>query len=189
MVDHTKPPDRRVQRSRDVLLDALRALLMERGYEQLTVQNIIDRAGVGRATFYAHFESKDDLLASSVGRLRDMLLRAGAPFERGQFGFSLPFFVHLHGHRAIYVLTICRDSEITVERYIRDMLRHLVQREVTSRAQPTDVELLAIEYVVGALWSSIVWWMDTGSALTPDEVDGRFRQLTLPALAALTRTP
>ena len=59
-----KAPDRRVQRTRMILLDALRTLLMERGYERLTIQAILDRAGVGRATFYTHFKSKDDLVAA-----------------------------------------------------------------------------------------------------------------------------
>ena len=62
--------DRRAARSRGLLLDALRELMCERGFERLTTQNIIDRAGVGRATFYAHFENKEELLAASVGRLR-----------------------------------------------------------------------------------------------------------------------
>jgi len=62
-------PDRRVKRTRELLLDALVHLLMERGYEKLTVQNLLDRAGVGSATFYALFQSKDELLASSIARL------------------------------------------------------------------------------------------------------------------------
>src|SRR5689334_23185891 len=63
----TKTLDRRAQRSRDLILEALFALMTERSYERLTIQNVIDRAGVGRATFYAHFESKDELLAASIG--------------------------------------------------------------------------------------------------------------------------
>ena len=73
-----KKSDRRVQRTRELLLDALFALIVERGYERLTIQNLLDRAGVGRATFYAHFESKDELLASSIARLRRCAQTAAA---------------------------------------------------------------------------------------------------------------
>ncbi len=69
-------PDRRVVRTRELLLDAFVSLLLERGYERMTVQDLLDRAGVGRATFYAHFRSKDDLLTSSVSRLEGGLRHA-----------------------------------------------------------------------------------------------------------------
>ena len=55
-------PDRRVARSRRALKEALTDLILERGYEAVTVQDVIDRADVGRSTFYAHFLDKDDLL-------------------------------------------------------------------------------------------------------------------------------
>jgi AcrR family transcriptional regulator len=101
-----KPTDRRVQRTQELLLDALRRLLMEQGYERLTIQEILDRAGVGRATFYAHYSSKDDLMASSIGRLQSSLSAAAQRSGRTRFGFSLPFFTHLAGHRAIYATTV-----------------------------------------------------------------------------------
>jgi AcrR family transcriptional regulator len=56
--------DRRVQRTRQLLRTALVPLIEENGFEALTVQDIIDRANVGRATFYAHFDKKEDLLVS-----------------------------------------------------------------------------------------------------------------------------
>ena len=62
--------DRRVQRTRQLIRAAFRALLKEKGYEALTVQDIIDRANIGRATFYAHFENKDELFTSGFDELR-----------------------------------------------------------------------------------------------------------------------
>jgi AcrR family transcriptional regulator len=114
-----KKPDRRVVRSRELILDAFRLLMLERGYERMTVQHLLDRARVGRATFYAHFANKEDLLESSTGRLRDGLRGAwGAEIARGRadvpLGFSLAFFRHIDGHRRIYDLTVGRPGEITV---------------------------------------------------------------------------
>src|SRR5437660_10085913 len=65
--------DRRVQRTRQLLQDALISMMIEKGYEATTVQDIIDRANVGRATFYAHFADKETLLASRIEDLRAML--------------------------------------------------------------------------------------------------------------------
>jgi AcrR family transcriptional regulator len=52
-----RKPDRRIARSRGLILDAFGALMLERGYERMTVQHVLDRASVGRATFYAHFSN------------------------------------------------------------------------------------------------------------------------------------
>lgn len=191
MQDTGKRGDRRVQKTREGLLDALRELLMERGYERLTIQNLLDRAGVGRATFYAHFESKDELLACSIDRLRSWLVDAWQATPGQRLGFTLPFFQHLASHRPIYQMTIVRESEVTVERYIRRMLRELVRTDLTAGgptgrpAMQADAQVeLATQYVVGALWSTIVWWMDNAAQLPPEEINALFQRMTFPGLEA-----
>ena len=59
-------PDRRVRRTQKSLHQALIALLLEKNYDTITVQEVLDRADVGRSTFYAHFQSKDELLMSGM---------------------------------------------------------------------------------------------------------------------------
>ena len=66
--------DRRVQRTRDVLHQALISLMIQKGYEIITVQDIIDEANVGRSTFYAHYTSKGDLLMSGLKNLSKNLV-------------------------------------------------------------------------------------------------------------------
>ena len=68
-----KKTDRRVLRTREVLSNALVDLILEKGYEKITVQNIIDQANIGRSTFYDHFQDKQDLLEKSFGMLADDL--------------------------------------------------------------------------------------------------------------------
>jgi AcrR family transcriptional regulator len=177
--------DRRVQRTRDGLLDALRALLMESGYERLTIQQILDRADVGRATFYSHFESKDDLLRASLGRMRDGLAAAGRRRPGSALGFTLPLFQHLSSHRRLYQMVAVPEHEVTVEREMREIFRGLIQQALTPHHRPTETETLAIQHVVGALWSTIVWWMESGSTMSADEVSARFEALTLPGLRQL----
>ena len=68
-----KAIDRRVQRTRQLLQDALISMMIEKGYEATTVQDIIDRANVGRVTFYAHFADKETLLSSRLEDVRSFL--------------------------------------------------------------------------------------------------------------------
>jgi len=183
MLDTLAPLDRRAQRSRDLILEALFALMLERGYERLTIQNLIDRAGVGRATFYAHFQSKEELLAASIGRLRGWLEQAGRARDE-PLGFTLPFFQHLASHRRIYERTVARESESSVERHVRQMLAELVRQDLRQRhAAITGARLdLATHYVVGALWSSFIWWMESAQPLPPDDLNAQFQRLCFPGL-------
>ncbi len=75
--------DRRAQRTKFVLLTAFGELFLERGYEALTVRDIIEHANVGRSTFYEHFENKDDILRRSLrpvfGVLADAIGTTGRP--------------------------------------------------------------------------------------------------------------
>jgi AcrR family transcriptional regulator len=177
--------DRRVRQTRAALLSALPALMMERGYERITIQNLLDRADVGRATFYAHFDSKDDLLAGSVANLRTWLVQAWRTEPDQRLGFTLPLFQHLASHRAIYEKSIAPASEMSVERHIRQMLDGLVREDLANRrgqgAQAAAVEL-AVHYVIGALWSIIVWWVESGMRLPPAEINAIFQRLAFPGL-------
>lgn len=177
--------DRRAARSRDLLLNALFTLMAERGFERLTTQNLIDRAGVGRATFYAHFQNKDELLVASVGRLRAWLVAMGERDPCARFGFALPFFDHISSHVAIYRTTFERESEVSVERHIRAMLRELVRADLVAHRSPRQADAaieLATQFVVSTLWAVIVWWMDGGARQPPAEVHAVFRRLASPGL-------
>lgn len=185
--------DARVQRTKQLLLDALVHLLMERGYERLTIQNLLDRAHVGRSTFYAHFQSKDELLACSIERLRIRLTaqwRASLQAKGDKtalLAFTLPFFQHLHHHRRIYHTTIGRAHERTVEQQMQRMLRELVREDMEQHRVRAPVETidLAVRYVVGTLWAVVIWWMDGHKSLKPEEVDDIFQRMTFPGLDAI----
>jgi hypothetical protein len=96
--------DRRIQKTMNLLHEALGSLIREKPYDEIVVQDILDRANVGRSTFYMHFRDKDELLASGI---HDMLgsvhttvqaQSSGEPYRR-IVRFGLPVFEHIHQHR------------------------------------------------------------------------------------------
>src|SRR5687767_2197406 len=90
-------PDRRVRRTRRTLQEALTTLILDKSYERITIQDVLDRADVGRSTFYAHFRDKDDLLMACFDGVREELQRE---FAAEQSADAL--FLHAHRHRRIY---------------------------------------------------------------------------------------
>lgn len=177
--------DSRVRQTRAALLSALPALMMERGYERITIQHLMERAHVGRATFYAHFDSKDDLLAASVAHLRDWLVDTCQRMPDQRLGFTLPLFQHLAAHGAMYEKSITRVSEVSVERHMRQMLQTLVRDDLArlrGPASPAGALDLAVHYVVGALWSTIAWWMASSMPLAPVDINALFQRLAFPGL-------
>ncbi len=171
--------DRRVQRTQEALLDSLRLLLSERGYERLTIQNLLEHSGVSRATFYAHFSSKDDLLTTSIGGLRAWLLRAAAQRDGDRMPFTLPFLLHLESHKPLYRQCM-RRGEVTVGREIRTMLREMIRDDLvrhTGAARESTTVSFTTEYLTGALWSVVAHWMRVEPDTAAVEVDRTFRRL------------
>lgn len=184
--------DRRVQRTRQLLREALLALIVERGYEMLTVQEILDRANLGRATFYAHYRDKQDLLLDTFAGLRTLFHTqrggdGGAHASVGPAHLSLRFFRHAAEQRRLYRAMVGKESgrllNVYAHRLLSDELReHLTQLapRSTQPAIPLDV---AVEYLVSTLLALLTWWLDNDIPYPPEQMDAMFRRLALPGLA------
>ena len=78
----TQKMDARVRRTRDALGNALVTLILEKPFDDITIQEVLDRAGVGRSTFYSHFSDKDDLLFSDADEFFEGMSMALSIHER-----------------------------------------------------------------------------------------------------------
>ncbi len=188
--------DKRVRKTLHALRQALLELMVEQRYEATTVQHILDRAGVGRATFYLHYRSKEDLLRKSLDALREQLTEqweaatAGKGKPADPLGFSLAFFKHVDGHRQLYRSIVGRESGVIVDRQLRRLLTGLATAGTAPGHQPGAAGTradLAAQYVVGALMSVMIWWLERNVKLSPDEIDAVFRKMTTAALQAGSR--
>lgn len=195
-----KTADRRVQRTRRLLHKALMSLILEKKYEDITVQEILDRADVGRSTFYLHFQDKDELLFSGFQYLESFLESAqvtsttplGKSYER-IIGFSLPMFEHAQEYRRVNRALLGSNAEAVVRRRIHSVLAGIVSREVKLELQsrkrgngPVSPELLS-HFLVSTFVSVLTWWLNSKNPVSPKEIDEAYRHLILPCLASIFR--
>lgn len=173
-------PDRRVLRTRDLLRKALLELVSERGYDAITVQDIVDRANVARTTFYVHFGSKDDLFMScheaivrdfQAGLLhplsKDVLLSQEAPVG------MISAYRHLGQVRArLCPLFESKDGPVILRR-IRDQSAQEIESNLRAAFVEADssipLDLLAT-YLAGAQVALMHWWLEKRQPHTPETV-------------------
>lgn len=93
-------------------------MILAKGYDPITVEEICEAANVGRSTFYLHYTSKDDLKRSGLDSLRRHLDATARAAQTGQgsrrFGFSLAMFEHAREHVDLYraLVGICRSRKL-----------------------------------------------------------------------------
>ncbi|HWF77536.1 MAG TPA: TetR/AcrR family transcriptional regulator [Caulobacteraceae bacterium] len=180
--------DRRVARTQALLQRAHLSLIVEKGYDAVTVEDICAAANVGRSTFYAHFSSKEDLHRRGLGALRQELsANQPAGVEPDHIlAFSLPMFEHAHAHIELYrALASSRGGTIAIES-IRDVLRDLVRAELTRLMPDRAAREFAVQYLVGGFLAVLTWWLDGGARSSPQEMDARFQRLAQEGLRGWT---
>src|SRR5262245_43999785 len=180
--------DRRVRRTKASLHDALIGLAREKPYPSIAVKEILDRANVGRSTFYTHFRDKDNLLESAIheilGSLQDEP-RVGSPLER-LVAFSLPLLKHIDEHRRAAGPRMKREGRVIMHEHLKGVLTPLITDELATAlagkpGPPTPTDLVA-RHVASTFVLVLNWWVDRDSALTPANVDACFRELVVPIL-------
>jgi AcrR family transcriptional regulator len=176
--------DRRVRRTRELLRSALIALIQEKGYERVTVQHIIDRADVGRSTFYAHFRDKEDLLFYGLEELRE----AFTPARAGAGSLTLAVFEHFGRSREVWRAMAGRRGAETFMRYLHQLLSELLRAQLSARA-PAGETQVPLDAVVELATSTLIglgarWWLERDLPYSPREMDQLYRRLTEPAIRA-----
>jgi AcrR family transcriptional regulator len=181
------PADRRVQRTRRTLREALIALMMERGWDAVSVQDVCDRADVGRSTFYTHFADKEELLIGGLDDLRKALLARPAPPEGGAapLGFARGMIEHVHENQRLFLALVGKSGGQVVLRRFKEMVVELVRDDlraaVSLRGPFPDA---TVHFLTGAFLEVLVWWLESRAPLRPPEVERLFLQMATPVLQA-----
>lgn len=167
--------DRRISKTKKQLSDALMALIIEKGYDKVKVQDIIDRANVGRATFYMHYESKEQLLLGNIS-FQDELVNV--PFddpERYPMGINLSYFFkfsqeYLDLYHAL-VGTKCLD---VLENHFTELFAAKItgyfKRYPVPEMEDNGMFVYQARAAAGALVSMYLQWLKDGSTYPPGEM-------------------
>lgn len=179
-----KRPDRRIERTKRRLKEALLELIDQQPYERITVGDITRDADVGRSTFYVHFTSKEQLLFDGFEAGLRALADAGtAAGPRTGFRFSLPLLRHIGTQRRFALATLVRGANGRIRRtttaIIANVVRHELGRAGATRAHGDPKALEAhVHAVAGAFLGLVSWWLTEGGRMSPETVDQVFQRLT-----------
>lgn len=195
MADNQAKLDRRKQRTLRLLREALMELVVEKGYDNLTIQDITDRADVARTTFYLHFRDKDDLLFQSMEALYDELV-ASFPYplpdalrhSPSEVGKDATDFRHVAEHAAFYKAMLLRDQgSIGFLNRVRHYLSLTMLNLAVAPAagQPPCLPPDFISAALAGLEIGVIsWWLENNMPYTPEQMAEMVYQFCAPALFA-----
>lgn len=191
--------DKRVERTRELLQKALMDLIAERGYDSITIQDIVDRAHLGRTTFYLHYNNKDDLFMSChEAVIREFHLGLLHPLTREELlSPQIPAqmtsaYRHLEEGRALlYPIFQGKDSQLIL-RQIRDRSAREIEmnlRSIFAEAESSiPFEMLA-NYLVGAQIALMQWWLEKRRSHTAESLAQTFHRLRRVAICSALGLP
>lgn len=194
MTDDGKKLDRRVVRTRRLLRDALMFLILEKGYDAVTVQDITDQANLGRATFYLHYQDKEDLLSRSLEEIYDDLVLRLQHLSReqlllGEEAPSLIAFRHAAENQDLYLVLLRGQGAHLISRRIQQYIADVVVQNflhlLADRPQPVSLDLIA-NHVAGSLIAMITWWLENEMPHSPEYMSRIFSKLIMPGVLAIS---
>jgi AcrR family transcriptional regulator len=193
--------DRRVRKTRRALREAMENLMAEKGYDQVTIEELTERADIGRTTFYLHYSAKQDLLLEQFDELLDQLVGQLSEIPLSSWnpqGKVLPaedhpgrpismIFEHAAANEDLYRIVLQGEGVDQALGRLQSMMTNAVndylRRKLGDKSEKMTLEIpvdLFGNYFAGALLGAIKWWLEAGRPNTPHEMEDIFFQMFLP---------
>jgi AcrR family transcriptional regulator len=198
-----KRSDRRIHRTKNALRNAFQELISEKEYDQVTVEEITDRANLGRTTFYLHYKDKEDLLLENFTELFDDMVHevSQTPVSAWQLDIwlkdseiapvkpNLLVFQHVAENAELYRIVLHGEGALKVIERLRSIIISAVNAMARSKIEQEGVrvdlkiplEVLA-NYYAGSLLGLINWWLENDMPFTAEEMKEMFNELFKPGL-------
>jgi AcrR family transcriptional regulator len=182
--------DRRVIRTRKLLSEALFALILEKGYDSVTIQDITDRANLGRATFYLHYRDKEELLMTMLEGVFEDLLDHASHVVKSEMSMTRSFpmlyiFHHAAEHSDLYRALFQAQVGQGIAWKMQDFLA-LRAQELTGiweQEAPSSVPVeMWTNWLAGSFLALVRWWLENNMPYSPEYMEHIFWQLSLPGV-------
>ncbi len=185
--------DRRSQRTYRLVSSAFAELLGEKPYEEILVQDILDRADIGRTTFYAHYFDKEDVLGSIVAEQLEILTHQIAhATARQRVVPSLELFEHVYHSQNQQFLALMRSrAGEPLWEALHTALCQAIEPALSTlcaekRSPPIPLPVVS-EYLAGAFLTLLKWWIEASQPYSPQQMESIFQQLALPGVWAMLK--
>lgn len=179
--------DRRVRRTRALLGQALRDLILAKPYESITIQEITDQADLNRATFYLHYASKEELLMDSLEQQFDALVEQLAMEKNGRPMWENPvtvrlIFEYVAANADLFKVLLGPQGQGYVMYRVINYIAQVDEEELESAfgqdALPIPNAILA-RHFAGALFALISWWLEHNMPYSPTYMAETIQQLCM----------
>lgn len=175
---------RRTRRTSELLVHALIELIEEKHYDKISVQDIVERADVGRSTFYAHYQNKDDLLMRGFEHLLDILVQQIQRDHSGQIIFmTAMLFEHAQGHYSVYRTLLWGSGfELLIQDGHTALSNKIESRLCELQLSPDDYSVpmpILASSLAGSLLVMLKWWLDNQMPHPPEQMDQWFQQMVM----------
>lgn len=183
-------PDKRIQRTRKALHEALIELILEKEFDKVTVQDVITRANIGRSTFYLHFKDTEDLFLSGFENLWSLFehqLTDQAAEKASVWDLSLIVFQHAQSYTGVYKALVGKQGGHLMSAHMHKYLSALMREALKGQwAKNKQVPLeIVIYHLASSLIALLAWWVDHDLPYSPKRINEMFQQLTQPAVESM----
>jgi AcrR family transcriptional regulator len=182
--------DRRSLRTLHMVSTTMMELLSERPYDDITVQDILDRANIGRSTFYAHYYDKEDVLESITVQMLDLFSQGMQQTDdRPELLPALELFRHAKQmQKQLQALLKGHSGEVLLKT-TQDLLSKNIEQNLATgfpekRSSSVPLEVVS-QYLSGAFLNLLKWWLEAEMPYSPERMDEMFKQLALPGVWAI----
>jgi AcrR family transcriptional regulator len=181
--------DRRSQRTRRLVNTAMLELLFEKHYDAITVQDILDQAGIGRSTFYTHFFDKEDVLTSIAEQMLDMFgKQLSQRQEKGAIIPVLELFEHVQQHEQYFQAMLRGHTAEVFWEAAQTALSKTVEQALSTvyaeNASPAIPREVITQYLTGSILALLKWWLKAEMPYSPEHMEQTIQQLALPGVWA-----
>lgn len=182
--------DRRIERTEQLLKDALVSLILEKGYEAVTIKDITERANVAYVTFFRHYKEKDELLARMLEKVVEAL---AAAVDEGDSIDSVKkdrlIFEHAQQNHRLYRILLSSPGAMPIVKRVKAVIaaRVLEKCRAFFESETAIPPEIFASHMASSLLSMLQWWLENDMPYPPERMAEIYSQLVVESAWSVMR--